>query len=361
MLYDLLVPLADTFSPFNVFRYITFRAAYATITALLISFALGPWLIDRLRRMKIGQTIREDGPETHRPKAGTPTMGGVLIVAATVVPTLLWADLSNQFVRIATLSCLGLGALGFLDDYLLVVKRMPKGLLGRYKLLGQGLIGAAIGVALIMSEAHGDMTTRTTVPFLKDAFPALGLLFVPLAALVVTGTSNAVNLADGLDGLATGMALPPILVFAAIAYVSGHVEFSSYLNIPYFPGIGELTIFCMAMAGACLGFLWFNAHPAQVFMGDTGSLALGGSLGAVAVLLKREFLLVIVGGLFVVEALSVMIQVVSYRTRGKRVFLMAPIHHHFEKAGWAESRVVVRFWIVAVLLALFSLSTLKLQ
>jgi phospho-N-acetylmuramoyl-pentapeptide-transferase len=361
MLYDLLVPLSETFSPLNVFRYITFRAAYATITALFISFAMGPWLIERLRTAKIGQTIRADGPESHKPKAGTPTMGGLLIVAATVVPTLLWADLSNQFVRIATLACLGLGILGFLDDYLLVVRRMPKGLLGRYKLLGQFAVGAAIGAALLLSNSHGDMTARTTVPFLKDVYPALGILFIPLSALVVTGTSNAVNLADGLDGLATGMALPPALVFAAIAYVSGHVEFATYLNIPYFPGIGELTVFCMAMAGACLGFLWFNAHPAQVFMGDTGSLALGGSLGAVAVLLKREFLLVIVGGLFVIEALSVMIQVVSYRTRRKRVFLMAPIHHHFEKAGWAESRVVVRFWIVAVLLALFSLSTLKLQ
>jgi len=361
MLHELLVPLSDTFGPLNVFRYITCRAAQATITALLISFLLGPWVIARLRLLKIGQTIRAEGPETHQSKAGTPTMGGVLIVAATVIPTLLWADLRNYYVQIAVLACLGLGALGFLDDYLLVVRKLKKGLLGRYKLLGQITIGGAIGATLVMAAPHGDMSLRTTVPFLKDIYPYLGVLIIPLTILVVTGASNAVNLADGLDGLAAGLVAPPMMVFAGVAYVSGHVRFAEYLNIPYFAGIGELAVFCMAMMGACLGFLWWNAHPAEVFMGDTGSLALGGSLGTVAVLLKRELLLVIVGLLFVVEALSVIIQVVSFRTTGRRVFRMAPIHHHFEKSGWAETRVVVRFWIVAALLALFSLSTLKLQ
>jgi len=361
MLYELLVPLSEAFSPLNVFRYITFRAAYATITALLIAFLLGPWVINRLRRLRIGQRVRRDGPESHLVKEGTPTMGGVLIVMATLIPTLLWADLRSPYVQMATLACFGFGLLGFLDDYLLVVKRMSKGLLGRYKLLGQSAIGVAVGSAMVMSASHGDMTMRTTVPFLKDIYPYLGLFIIPWTALVVTGTSNAVNLADGLDGLAVGLAAPPAMVFGGVAYVSGHVEFARYLNIPYFPGIGELAVFCMSLAGACLGFLWYNAHPADVFMGDTGSLAIGGSLGTVAVLLKREFLLVIVGAIFVAEALSVMIQVTSYRTTGRRVFLMAPLHHHFEKKGWPESRVVVRFWIVAVILALFSLSTLKLQ
>ncbi len=361
MLYELLVPLADTFSPFNVFRYITFRAAWATITSLMMAFLLGPWVIRRLRALRVGQRIRAEGPESHQAKEGTPTMGGVLIVGATILPTLLWADLRNPYVQLAVVSCMTLGLLGFLDDYLLVVKRSRHGLLGRYKLVVQFALGAAIGLSMVLAAPQGEMTLRTTVPFLKNVQPTLGLWIIPLAMLVITATSNAVNLADGLDGLAAGMAAPPALVFAGVAYLSGHVTFSDYLNIPYFSGVGELSIFCMSMVGACLGFLWFNAHPAEVFMGDTGALALGGSLGTVAVLLKRELLLVIVGALFVMEALSVIIQVIGYRTTGRRVFLMAPIHHHFEKRGWAESRVVVRFWIVAALLALFSLSTLKLQ
>ncbi len=361
MLYHILVPLSDIFSPLNVFRYITFRAAYATVTALLIAFWLGPKLIVFLRRHGVGQRIRTDGPESHLSKEGTPTMGGVLIVLATIIPTLLWADLSNRFVQMSLVACFTLGLLGFLDDYLLVVRRMRKGLLGRYKLLGQAAIGLTIGIVMVVSMSHGDMTLKTTVPFFKNLQPYLGLLLVPFVMLVITSTSNAVNLADGLDGLAVGLMAPPAMVFAGVAYLSGHVKFADYLNIPYFPGAGELTIFCMAMMGACLGFLWFNSHPADVFMGDTGSLALGGSLGTVAVLLKREFMLIIVGGIFVLEALSVVIQVISYKTTGKRVFLMAPLHHHFEKRGWAESRVVVRFWIIAIILALMSLSTLKLQ
>ncbi len=361
MLYHIFVPLSEFFSPFNVFRYITFRAAYATVTALLISFLLGPKLIAMLRRKGFGQRIREDGPATHLAKAGTPTMGGILIVLSIVIPTLLWADLTSKYVQMALVACVTLGLLGLLDDYLLVVRRMRKGLLGRYKLLGQAAIGFTIGTVMIAGLSHGDMTMRTTVPFFKNVQPYLGLFLVPFVMLVIASTSNAVNLADGLDGLAVGLVAPPAIVFAAVAYVSGHVKFAEYLNIPYFPGAGELTVFCMSMMGACLGFLWFNTYPADVFMGDTGSLALGGSLGTVAVLLKREFMLVIVGGLFVLEALSVMIQVASFRTTGRRVFLMAPLHHHFEKRGWAESRVVVRFWIIAILLALMSLSTLKLQ
>jgi phospho-N-acetylmuramoyl-pentapeptide-transferase len=361
MLYELLVPLADTIHPLNVFRYITFRASWATITALLMSFFIGPWLIERLRAMKIGQKIREEGPTSHYVKAGTPTMGGILIVASTVIPTLLWADLRSRFVWLAIAACVLLGSLGFLDDYLRVVKGLRKGLLGRYKLLGQGLVGAGIAVAIIAWAPYGSLSLKTTVPFFKDFQPTLGLFIIPLTILVIAGSSNAVNLADGLDGLAAGMAAPPALVFAGVAYVSGHSKFAEYLQIPYFVGASELSIFCMSMAGACLGFLWFNAYPAQVFMGDTGSLALGGSLGTVAVLLKRELLLVIVGALFVMEALSVIVQVASFKTTGRRVFLMAPLHHHFEKCGWAETKVVARFWIVAILLALFSVSTLKLQ
>jgi len=361
MLYEIFVPLADTFHPLNVFRYITFRASWATITALVMSFFLGPIVIERLRRLKIGQKIREEGPKSHYSKAGTPTMGGILIVASTVIPTLLWSDLRSRFVWLAVAACVLLGLLGFLDDYLRVVKGLRKGLLGRYKLLGQALVGAGIALAIVAWAPHGALSLKTTVPFFKNIQPVLGLFIVPLTILVITGTSNAVNLADGLDGLAAGMVAPPALVFAGVAYVSGHSRFAEYLQIPYFVGASELSIFCMSMAGACLGFLWFNAHPAQVFMGDTGSLALGGSLGTVAVLLKRELLLVIVGALFVIEALSVIVQVASFKTTGRRVFLMAPLHHHFEKCGWAETKVVARFWIVAILLALFSISTLKLQ
>jgi phospho-N-acetylmuramoyl-pentapeptide-transferase len=361
MLYELLYPLRDQFSALNVFRYITFRTTYATITALLLSFLLGPWLIARLRKMRLEQVIRTDGPSTHLGKQGTPAMGGLLILAAIIIPTLLWANLRSENVWVMLIVTAGLGLLGFIDDYLRIVKQIRKGLLGRYKLVGQILIGTGVGLVLVLSNVYGDMTTRTTIPFLKDRFLDLGVLYIPFVILVITATSNAVNLADGLDGLAIGMVIPPAIAFGGLAYVSGNAVFSKYLNIPYLEGCGELTVYAGALFGASLGFLWYNTHPAEVFMGDTGSLALGGSLGAMAVLVKRELLLVIVGGLFVIETLSVVAQVLSYRWRGKRVLRMAPIHHHFELSGWPETKVVVRFWIVSILLALLTLSTVKLQ
>jgi len=361
MLYHLLLPLQEIFSPLNVFRYITFRAAYAAVTALLLSFIFGPALVRRLRQFKIKQVIRQEGPRTHLTKEGTPTMGGVLIVAAIVVPTLLWSSLSNAYVLTAVGATVVLGALGFLDDYLHVVRRTPKGLLGRYKLVVQVAVGLAVGCILYFFPQEPDLAGRTTIPFLKNRFLDLGVFYIPFVALVITSTSNAVNLIDGLDGLATGLVALAAAAFAGLCYVSGNVNLADYLNIPYLVGSGELTIFCAAMLGAALGFLWFNTHPADVFMGDTGSLALGGALGTMAVLLRKELLLFLLGGIFVAETVSVIIQVISFKTRGKRVFRMAPLHHHFELKGWPESRVVVRFWIVGLLLALLSLSTLKLQ
>ncbi len=364
MFYYLLYPLHEHFGVFNVFKYITFRSAYAAATALAVSFLFGPYAIRRLSEFKVRQAIRADGPATHLNKEGTPTMGGVLIVAAIVIPTLLWGDLSNRYVLLVLFATVWLAAVGFLDDYLLVMRRLPNGLRGRYKLISQLVLGIGIGLVLYYLPPEGALSrTETNIPFLKDTFLDFryGFLYVPFVALVVTGASNAVNLSDGLDGLVAGMVTMAAAAFAGLSYVSGHVKFSEYLNIPYMAGSGELTVYCAAIVGASLGFLWFNCHPAQVFMGDTGALALGGTLGTIAVLIKREFLLVVVGGLFVAEALSVIIQVVSYRTRGKRVFKMAPIHHHFELMGWPESKVVVRFWIVAALLGLLSLSTIKLQ
>ncbi|MBM3316590.1 MAG: phospho-N-acetylmuramoyl-pentapeptide-transferase [Candidatus Eisenbacteria bacterium] len=361
MLYYLLVPLSEHFHALNVFRYITFRSAYAAVTALLLCFLLGPWMIRRLRRMRVGQLVRRDGPQSHLAKEGTPTMGGLLILAAIVFPTLLWADVKNVQVQLVLATTLILGALGFLDDYLHVVRGRARGLLGRYKLLVQFAAGLAVGTVIVMSGLYGDLTARTAVPFLKDTFINLGLLYVPFVALVVTGASNAVNLSDGLDGLAVGMVLPAAMAFGGLAYVSGHARFSQYLNIPFLQGAGELTVFCAAFLGAGLGFLWFNAHPAQVFMGDTGSLSLGGALGMVAVLIKRELLLVIVGGLFVAEVLSVVAQVVAYKFWGRRVLRMAPLHHHFELGQMPETKVVIRFWIISILLALLTLSTIKLQ
>jgi phospho-N-acetylmuramoyl-pentapeptide-transferase len=361
MLLWLLFPLHSQVSAFNVFRYITFRAAYAGVTALLVSFLLGPPLVRWLRQFKIRQTIRQDGPVTHFTKEGTPTMGGILILAAIVVPTLLWGNLGNRYVLITLISTVFLGLIGFIDDYLHIVKRAPKGLLGRYKLAAQFALGLAIGFYLYQHPVQPAASTGTSVPFLKNVFINFGVFYIPFVALVITASSNAVNFSDGLDGLAAGMMAIAAVAFSGLAYLTGHLRFSGYLNILYLPGAGELTVFCTALVGAALGFLWFNTHPASVFMGDTGSLALGGALGTVAVLLKREFLLVVIGGIFVLEVLSVIIQVVSFKLRHKRVFRMAPIHHHFELSGWPETKVVVRFWIVAALLALLSLSTLKLQ
>jgi len=346
---------------FNVFRYITFRAAYAAITALLMCFVLGPPMIEWLRQVKLGQVIRQEGPQSHQKKAGTPTMGGVLIVMAIIVPSLLWGNLHSRPMWLAMGATLWLGALGFLDDYLHVVKRMPNGLLGRYKLVGQITLGLLLGLCIIMFPEHGLPPTYTHVPFLKYRFFDFGIFYVPFIVFVITASSNAVNLTDGMDGLASGLVAIAALTLAGLCYLGGHVRFSEYLNISFLAYSGELTVFCAAVLGASLGFLWYNSHPADVFMGDTGSLALGGALGTIAVLIKREFWLVLVGGIFVAEALSVILQVASYKMTGKRLFRMAPIHHHFQEGGWSETRVVIRFYIVGALLALLSLSTLKLQ
>ncbi|MBN2184114.1 MAG: phospho-N-acetylmuramoyl-pentapeptide-transferase [Candidatus Krumholzibacteriota bacterium] len=361
MLYHLLYPLKEYFFAFNVFRYITFRAAYATVTALLICFIIGPKMIRWLERFQIGQRIREEVPERHSAKEGTPTMGGVLMIAAIVVPTLLWANLANPYIQLVVVVTIWTGLIGFVDDYLGVVKKRDKGLVGRYKLLGQLLFGAALGVYLYLNPLVSEGITSTAVPFFKDLYIDWGFFYIPLVMLVITGTSNAVNLTDGLDGLATGVAAFCFLAFALLAYLSGNMVFSEYLNITYQEGAGELTVYCMSVVGSALGFLWFNTHPAQIFMGDTGSLALGGALGTVAVLLKSELLLIIIGGVFVAEALSVIFQVASFKITGKRIFKMAPIHHHFELKGWTEGQVVVRFWIVSALLLLLGMSTLKLR
>ncbi len=360
MFYHLLYPLRDYISAFNVFRYITFRSAYAAVTALLISFLLGPLFLKMLKRHGLTEGIRDFVPESHAAKVGTPTMGGVLILVATLVPTLLWARLDNDFVWIMVLATVWLGAVGFADDYLKVVKKRKKGLVARYKLAGQLGLGLLVGLFIYYRPLIAN-PTDIEVPFFKDAVISLGALYVVFVMIVVTASSNAVNLTDGLDGLAIGLAVFCALAFAAMSYVTGHVKFSDYLNIPYIAGTGELTVFCSSLMGAGLGFLWFNAHPAEVFMGDTGSLAVGGALGTLAILIKKEIWLVIVGGVFVLVAASVIIQILSVKLRGRRVFLMTPLHHHFQKKGWPESKVVVRFWIAGALFALLSLSTLKLQ
>jgi phospho-N-acetylmuramoyl-pentapeptide-transferase len=361
VLYELLVPLATQHGFFNVFRYITFRSAYATVTALVLSFVLGPWVIRKLRALKAGQMIREEGPESHQRKAGTPTMGGVLIIAAVVFPTLLWADLKEPFIQMVLVATLWMGALGFLDDYLKVVKRRSRGLIAVQKIVGQILLGIVLGVWLYLVPVHGDHTTMTAVPFMKSMFIDFGWLYIPFIVFVIIASTNAVNLTDGLDGLAIGLSGIAVVAFAAFAYVIGRADWSTYLQIPYLPGSGELTVYCAALLGASLGFLWFNAHPAQVFMGDTGSLALGGAFGTLAILLKIEFVFVLIGGVFALETLSVIIQVASYKMRGKRVFKMSPLHHHFELSGWAEETIVLRFYILGILCALLAASTLKLR
>jgi phospho-N-acetylmuramoyl-pentapeptide-transferase len=360
MLYHLLYPLHTVFSGFNVFKYITFRSAGAALTALIVSFALGPWMIARLRRLKVGQHVRDDGPQSHLSKKGTPTMGGLLIIAALVGSALLWSDLSNKYVWVVLFATLAFGGIGLRDDYLKVVKKQSTGLRAKEKFGFQ--IAAALVAGLFLYYFSGDPEAAyLSVPFMKKMVIDLGWFYIPFAVVVMVGSSNAVNLTDGLDGLATGLVGIAATANAVIVYICGNRVLAEYLKIPYTPGSGELTVFCGALAGACLGFLWYNAHPAEVFMGDTGSLSLGGALGALALVTKHELILVITGGIFVAEAVSVMLQVASYKTTGKRIFKMAPIHHHFEQLGWPESKVIVRFWIVGIILALVSLSSLKLR
>jgi phospho-N-acetylmuramoyl-pentapeptide-transferase len=375
MFYHWLAPLGQTYIIFNLFNYISFRAAGATVTALLLAFLLGPPVIRRLRARKVGQVVRAEGPASHQSKRGTPTMGGLIILIATIVPTLLWAPLSNRFVVVAMLSILWMGCIGFLDDYLKIVQGKSRGLVARWKLAGQCSFGLLLGLFLAFNPVVPSDTipaTATTLPFFKYLVVNFTpWLFVVFVTVVITGSSNAVNLTDGLDGLATGLAGIAAAAFAVFAYLFGRVDVTTYLNVFYLPGAGELAVFCAALMGATIGFLWFNAHPAEVFMGDTGSLAIGGALGTVAILLKAEFLLLLIGGVFAAEAISVLLQTGTYkwfkRTRGReyadahRVFRMAPLHHHFEKLGWAETTVVTRFYIMGLLCALVALSTLKVR
>jgi phospho-N-acetylmuramoyl-pentapeptide-transferase len=361
MLYHLLISFYPQVSVFNVARYITFRTAAASMTALVISLVMGPWLIRRLRDFQIGQVIRQAGPESHRAKAGTPTMGGLLILVAALVPTLLWADLTNVFIWIAVLSTAAFGAIGFLDDYLKITRRSSGGLRPRYKMALQLVVSLVVSLVLMWLASENLYNTRLIFPFFKQLIPDLGWFYVPFAMFFLVAWSNAVNLTDGLDGLAISTFAVAAAAFTALAYVTGHRVFAEYLLLIRFAPAGELTIFCGALVGASLGFLWYNAHPAEIFMGDVGSLALGGAIATVALLIKQELLLVIVGGVFVMEAASVVIQVASFKLRGKRVFKMAPLHHHFELSGWEEPKVITRFLIVAILFALFSLTTLKLR
>ena len=358
MLLDLLLPLGERMAPFNVVQYITFRCACAAVTSVLLSLALGPGFIRAARRLSIGQEIREEGPERHKSKAGTPTMGGLLILTAVIVPTLLWSDLSNVYVWLAIGTTIALGAVGFVDDLLKVRRRHNRGLGMKAKLGLQLAVGGALGAGLV---GLTDLDLNLSFPFFKTLLIELGPFYIPFVAILIAGSSNAVNLTDGLDGLAIGATLVAAATYAIFAYIAGNSIAARYLQVSYVPGAGEIAIICSALVGASLGFLWFNAHPAQVFMGDVGSLAIGGTIGAVAVLSKQELLLVLVGGLFVLEALSVIVQVASYKMTGRRVLRMAPLHHHFELRGWSENQVIVRFWIMAVLFALLGLSTLKLR
>ncbi len=359
MLYHLLYPLHTTITAFNVFRYITFRTIYASLTAFLICFFLGPWVIRRLRYLQVGQYIREEGPQSHYQKAGTPTMGGLLIIFSIVASTLLWTDLTNGYIWLILFITVSYGLIGFIDDYLMQVKKRNKGLSAKGKFLLQTAIAFA-GATAVFAWPEAD--TRLTVPVFKAISPDLGLWYIPFAALVIVGTSNAVNLTDGLDGLAIGPVIIASVAYMIFTYVTGHIEIANYLQIPYVADSGEISVFCGILAGAGLGFLWFNTYPAQVFMGDVGSLSLGGAIGTVAVVAKQEILLILVGGLFVIEVLSVIFQVGFFKmTNGKRIFKMAPLHHHFELKGWPEPKVIVRFWIIAIILALLSLSTLKIR
>jgi phospho-N-acetylmuramoyl-pentapeptide-transferase len=377
MLYYLLYQVLQRyFSPLNVFRYITVRTVYASLTAMFLAFVFGPWLIRKLRELQIGQFIREEGPQAHQKKAGTPTMGGVLIVLSTLVPTLLWADLTNGFVLLAIFSLLAFATIGFVDDYAKVSKQRNLGLTSKKKFSLQILVSFIVGIGLLALATRSAYSTELVFPFLKKVRPDLVihsllasphlwpfafLPFLIFVSIVIAGASNAVNLTDGLDGLAIGCTVIAAGALTVLTYVSSNYRWATYLEIGYIPRVAELTVFCGALVGASLGFLWYNAHPAEVFMGDVGSLSLGGTLGVIAVVIKQEILLFFVGGIFVIEALSVILQVGSFKLRGKRIFRMAPIHHHFELIGWSESKVIVRFWIIALVFALFALTTLKLR
>lgn len=363
MLYHLFYPLRDFFIGFNVFKYITFRAAMAALTTFGLSVFLGPWVIRKLASLKVCENVRQREEvkglyDLHHHKQGTPTMGGILIVSVILISTFLWADLSNRYILICLLSILWLGLVGFIDDFIKLRLKRSKGLSARAKFAGQIILGLVMGIFIYLDP---NLSTRLDLPFFKDVIIDLGIFYILFVMFVIVGSSNAVNLTDGLDGLATVCVLMVAFSYGILSYLTGHLRFSQYLLIPYMDGVGELAIFCASIVGSCLGFLWFNCYPAQVFMGDVGSLALGGAIGLVAILIKKELLLVIVGGIFVLEALSVILQVTSFKWRKKRIFLMAPLHHHFQMKGWSETKIIVRFWIIAAILALFTLATLKLR
>lgn len=360
MLYSLIYSLHDWFSPLNVFRYITFRTALAVMTAMLITFVFAPMIIKKLKTFSLTQHVRDDGPQAHLSKTGTPTMGGIIILISILGATLAWGDLTNLYLWIMIFSLLGFGAIGFIDDYLKISRRNSKGLRAKYKFGIQVLIALAIGLFLYINP-HDPYADILSIPFFKKWLVDLGWFYIPFSIMVIVGSSNAVNLTDGIDGLAIGLVAIAALATGILVYISGNVKFTQYLQVLYLPKTGELTVFCGAMFGAALGFLWYNSHPAEVFMGDVGSLSLGGALGTLAVITKQELVLAVVGGIFVIETLSVILQVASFKMTGKRIFKMAPIHHHFELEGWPESKVIVRFWIIGIVLALMSLATLKLR
>jgi phospho-N-acetylmuramoyl-pentapeptide-transferase len=359
MFLEIFQPLIKYFTPFNVFLYLTFRSAFAALTTLLICFIFGGKIIEFLRRLKVGQSIREDGPQTHLLKSGTPTMGGIFIIMSVIVAMLLWGDLKNSVIWITMCTFAAFGVIGFIDDYLKVTRHNSAGLPAWAKLAGQ--FAVAITVVLILYFSGGEDTTALYIPFFKNPVVDMGWLWIPFAVLLIVGESNAVNFSDGLDGLLAGLLILVFITLALLTYITGRVDYSSYLGIPYIPGAGELTVFCLAAAGACVGFLWYNAHPAEVFMGDVGSLSLGGVIGVISLITKKELLILIIGGVFVLEIASVIIQVVSFKLRKKRVFKMAPLHHHYELIGWPETKTVIRFWILGGLFAIIALSTLKIQ
>lgn len=369
MIYYFLEFINSSFAPpgFNLFKYITFRSALAAITALILAFYLGDKIIDYLRKKQIGQTVREDGPQSHLKKSGTPTMGGIIIILCVTIPVLLWGDIRSTYIQLVLGGTLFLGCVGFLDDYLKVVTKMPKGLIARYKLMGQIFVGLIVGAAVYFMPEFSNYATETTLPFFKNMNFDFSYLYIPAVVFIITATSNAVNLTDGLDGLAIGTIVIVMAALGVMSYVTGHAIYSDYLNIIYLPGSGELTVFIAALIGASLGFMWFNFYPAQVFMGDTGSLALGGAFGIIAILIKKELLIPILGGIFFLETVSVIIQRLYFKYtkkkygEGKRVFKMAPIHHHFELLGWAEPKIVVRFYIITFILAILSLASFKVR